>query len=239
MSRATRHTAAIKSPRKHKKYSIIIPAAGTGERMLTYGAKPLIKLNNNETVISRQLAIIDGVFPQHEVILVTGFQDERVRANTPTWVKKITNIRYQTTNVVASIGVGLTLVSTNNVVIIYGDLVFNEAILQAPFDTDSMAIICNTMQSKEIGCTLDHTGRFVQHMFYNLPNKWGQILYLKGQELHAFRELSWSLEGKRLFGFEAINQIIDQGGKIKAHIPKGGRAIDIDTSKDIPLAKQI
>jgi 2-C-methyl-D-erythritol 4-phosphate cytidylyltransferase len=44
-------------PSNREKYSIIIPAAGLGRRMKTYGPKSLTPIGN-ETILSKQLKII-------------------------------------------------------------------------------------------------------------------------------------------------------------------------------------
>lgn len=237
MSKSVRNVAAIRTPRKNKKYSIVIPAAGMGTRMITYGAKPLIKLNGRETIISRQLAIIDKVFSNYEVILVAGFQAEKVMNHTPNHIIKVENTEYEKTNVARSIGMGLRAATTDNVVVIYGDLVFNVAALKAPFDLDSLLLLCNSMKKEEVGCILSD-GK-VQQLFYGIDEKWAQIMYLTGKELQQFKQLVWNHDNDMRFGFEILNHIIDRGGSFKAYKPKNAQAIDVDASKDIERAKTI
>ena len=127
MTQATRHVTYIHSPNTYK-YSIIIPAAGQGLRMKSYGAKPLIKLTPDLTIIQNQLNIITDKFRSYEVILVTGFESQRVMRETPQDIIKIENERYDETNVCRSIGIGLRAATTNRVLIIYGDLVFRSEV---------------------------------------------------------------------------------------------------------------
>lgn len=232
-----RNIASTKLPRKDSKYSIIIPGAGMGTRMVAYGAKPLIQLSPRRTIIERQLGIIDKVFSKYEVILVTGHESERVMNNTPSHLIKVINPYYENTNVVKSIGIGLRAATTERVVIIYGDLVFNKETLQCPFDLDSMLVISNFMKKTEVGCILN--GNYVEEMFFNYENKWAQILYLTNKELKLFQELSWNPQYERAYGFEIINKVIQHNGKIKTFKPKKSKIIDVDTVKDLKLAKTI
>lgn len=221
------------------KYSIIIPAAGQGTRMKSYGVKSLIKLTPKLTVIENQLNIISNTFKNYEVILITGFEACRVMRKTPSNIINIENERYDETNVCRSIGMGLRAATTNRVVIVYGDLVFNQEIFNTTFDKDSFVIVdpSNTMTDNEVGCTI--MDGMLKQIMYDLPNKWSQIAFFTGKELEILKEITWNSENERLYGFEVINQIIDQEGEFKAIVPDGAKVNDIDTSKDIPITKKI
>lgn len=204
--------------------------------MSTYGPKPLLKIVD-ESILERQLSIIDDTFNSYEVILVTGYQADKVMNAAPKHVIKIENTEYKTTNIVRSIGLGLRAATTDNIVIIHGDLVFNKQCLKAPFDLDSIAIITQAIKDDEVGCTIERG--LVEHVFYDLPNNWSQIVYLTGKELDLFRKLVWNKDHNHMYHFEILNEVIDKGGKIKAVSPKGAIAVDIDTSKDILLAEKV
>ena len=214
MGSATRNVIDCKLPKQNRKYSIIIPAAGSGVRMKKYGPKSLIRVNNKENIFERQCRIIDKVFRWYEIILVTGFQYEKVEKNVSPKITIVQNTDFDTTNVIRSIGLGLDHCTTNNVIILYGDLVFNEPVINVAFDNESTAIISDTMKKEEVGCSIDN--EYIEQVFYGLDNKWAQILF-----------------------FEAINYIVEKGGKIKTIIPKNAKIIDIDTSLDIKRIKDV
>tara|TARA_R110000824_G_scaffold7728_2_gene34972 strand:+ start:13874 stop:14494 length:621 start_codon:yes stop_codon:yes gene_type:complete len=205
--------------------------------MKTYGAKSLIRLNKSHTILSRQLAIIDSVFNNYEICLVTGFQGDRVSKNAPAGINIVQNHDYENTNVLHSIGLGLNQVNTNRVVIIYGDLVFNKSALNVPFDLASSIVISNYMKDGEIGCILYKNK--LEQMFYNLSQKWAQIIYLTNQELELMKQLANNPNNSMRFGFEAINQIVDGEGQFQAMSPKNAKAIDVDISNDIEIASKI
>lgn len=238
MSIAIRNVATIRTPRKNKKYSIIIPAAGMGTRMLIHGPKPLVKIYNQQTILHRQLELIHNTFHKYEIVLVTGFEHNKIVRKIPGNIINVFNTDYEHSNVAYSIGLGLYAATTDNVLILYGDLVFNQPMLKCPFDIDSMAIVCNARgyMDKEIGCIIDDK-KHIAHMFYNLPQKWAQILYLTGRELDLFRQFVWTPSNKMCYGFEAVNHVIDKGGIIKAHTPKHGWILDIDSTKDLQIAR--
>ena len=115
---------------KKEKINVIIPAAGIGRRMKSYGPKPLIKIGNS-TIIKNQINLLQTYIPDINIVLVCGFKAERLMNETPSSILKVENELYQETNVVRSIGMGLRVVgSTSKVMVVYGDLVFNSAAIK-------------------------------------------------------------------------------------------------------------
>ena len=220
------------SPSKDK-YTIIIPAAGMGKRMKSYGPKNLIKIINDFTILDNQLRIIDKVFKNRcEIILVVGFEGDKF-STTKDNMKIVYNYDYQTNNIGKSISLGLEHATTNNVLMIYGDLVFNDETFKIPLGYYSMLLIykIGTMSKKEVGCTIENN--IVQQIMYDLPNKWGQIAFFTGHELNVLKELCSTDRHDNCFGFEIINKVIERDGIFAACSPKGMRITDIDSSKDL------
>ena len=235
------HLHNIKTPPNLKKYSIIIPAAGIGTRMRSYGPKSLLKLTETLDIITNQINIINNIFLNKEIILVVGFEGTKVMNKTPNDIIKIENERYEETNIVRSIGMGLRAATTDNVIIIHGDLVFDQAFLtQCVFDNHSTIVIDRPdgrMGKDEVGCTVLHDR--IEHFCYNLLPKWAQVSFFVKRELKLLQGIAWNKEKERLFSFEALNEIITKGGRLCPLFIKRGNVIDIDSSKDLNLARQI
>jgi len=232
-----RNTTSIFKPRDNH-YEIIIPAAGMGKRMKSYGPKALIQLKNpHNTILSNQLNIIKKLFRTYTIILICGFEHEKIMNYVPSNIITIENERYEQTNVVRSIGIGLRATRGNQVLIIYGDLVFNLQALNCNFDESCMIVDHDTMSKDEVGCIIQNG--HVRNISYDLDNKWGQITYLTGKELSVFKQFCWNVDNENKFGFEGLNHIINNGGKLKAIKPKNGKIIDVDKSSDIIKAKDI
>ena len=175
MSRS-RNIANIHGKRTDR-YSIIIPAAGMGHRMRSYGPKPLIRLDANQNIIQRQLRFIQNNFSNCEIILVAGFESDKLMKNTPDFLIKIENENYEKTNVVRSIGMGLRAATTDKILIIYGDLVFNEETLCNLKLEQSCVLIdeSDTMGIDEVGCNINDSS--IEQLLPDMPNKWGQISF--------------------------------------------------------------
>jgi choline kinase len=231
MGYATRNIIAASRPRQNRKYSIVIPAAGLSTRMKKYGPKSLTQITPRETILDRQIRIIESVFRWYEIILVAGFEHDKLVNTVPSKVKTVYNKHYDTTNVVYSLNLGLNECTTDNVIILYGDLIFNKPTISVPFDQESAAVIANSMKSEEIGCNINNG--YIEQMFYGIPNKWAQILFLCGKELKLMQNFVSIDSNAECYGFEAVNYILRNNGKIRAYQPLKAKALDIDTSLDL------
>ena len=221
------------------KINIIIPAAGMGRRMKSYGPKPLIKIGNS-TIIKNQINLLQTYIPNATIILVCGFKANMLMNETPHHIVKIENEKYEETNVIRSIGMGLRAIGNcPKLMIVYGDLVFNsEAIKNIPFKESSIIVTKQEMGNEEVGCIIDKNKRLT-NLMYDLPIKWGQIAIFMNKELRLLKQLCWDKKNNTKFGFEIINQIIERGGKFTCIQNKKIKIIDIDSSKDIQKAKEI
>ena len=231
----TKNTAPIKTT--ISSLDIIIPAAGVGQRMRSYGPKACLKVGG-ESVISRQTRLIKKEYKNANLIVVTGYENQKIdKLNLP--IKTVFNSSYAEENVVSSIREGIKLSRENHLLIIYGDLVFNSNTLKLPLSDKSLMMIdgYGTMDDREVGTIIG--GHYIEQIFYGLPNKWGQIVYLTGKELLMFRELVMDERNGKKYTFEILNQIIEHGGKFLAYSPKNAWVVDLDVSGDIEGANKL
>ena len=216
---------------------IIIPSAGIGRRMKSYGCKSLLNIKN-ETLINIQLDAIDKVIPNKEIILITGFDSDRLMNKSPNSIIKIENERYYESNVIRSIGMGLRAIKENDhVLIVFGDLLLNEQTLGLIDYQKSCILISDYMSDNEVGCNINHKGH-LEYMMFDLPNKWGHIVYLTSKELSLFKKLVWSKNSDKKFCFEILNDVVSHGGKLTCIKHEDIRIMDIDTSKDLQKAQE-
>ena len=79
---------------KKEKINVIIPAAGIGRRIKSYGPKPLIKIGNS-TIIKNQINLLQAYIHDINIVLVCGFKAERLMNETPSNILKVENELYQ------------------------------------------------------------------------------------------------------------------------------------------------
>jgi len=239
MSYTSRNIVAhVNRPASDKKFSVIIPAAGIGQRMKSYGPKCLIKVGN-KSIIDNQLKHIYKYINNVEIIIVAGFEkDKLIKKFDNTSVKVVINENFETTNVVRSIGIGLEHAKYDNVIIIYGDLVFNAYTLKVPFGNYSAVLVdYKHMRKQEVGCIVNNN--YLARMMYTLPIKWAQIAYFCKYELELLKQICAKERYHAYFGFEVINIIINSGGQFTAMSPKRMKIMDVDSSRDIPIAQKL
>ena len=205
--------------------------------MKSYGCKSLLNIRDKK-LIDIQVENIRNVFPTNEIILVTGFDSDRLINNSPTDIIKIENERYYDNNVIRSISIGMHATKDNDhILIVLGDLLFNTEALSEIDINQSSIIISNDMDEGEVGCNMNGKG-YLEYMMFDLSNKWGHILYLTSKELTLFKKLLLNKYNDKKFCFEIVNQVINQGGKFKCIVNDKIKTMDIDTSKDLQKAQE-
>ena len=218
--------------------TVIIPAAGTGRRMKTYGPKPMINIGK-KTILQRQIDIIKEYFKSVRFIIVTGFESDKLIQSSPKDFIKLENELYKETNVARSVSIALNAVESDRVLVLMGDLVFSkEAIGMLDYSSSCTSASIDNHREAEVGCIISKNGVLL-NMMYDLELKWNQIVYLQGKELKLFKEACTKRRNKKLFLFEIINKVIDKGGKIKCIINDKIKVIDVDNSKDLLKIKEI
>ena len=63
---------------KDNPLTVIIPIAGIGHRMKSYGPKCLLQINSKETIIQKSIDTVKQVYPYVEIIVVVGFEADKV-----------------------------------------------------------------------------------------------------------------------------------------------------------------
>lgn len=215
--------------------SVVIPAAGVGRRMKSHGPKSLIHIKDC-SLIERQIRLVQKYYPKSEIIVVAGFRSdllrEKIRRRYP--VRIVYNFQHEDTNVCRSIGIGLQACNRKSVLLIYGDLVFNYKTIKGLHDGISKMVFDSkgSFKEEEVGIMISKE-EIVTNLSFGLKNKWCQITYLHGRELKMLEEISIQDEHERWFGYEAINKVIEEGGRFVGVEPSGMKIFEIDSPKDL------
>jgi choline kinase len=222
----------------HKdKVSVIILAAGSGQRMKSYGVRSLIKIYNGLALIEQQLNTINSIYSNNEIVLVTGFESDKLMNKTPQNIIKIENEHFETTNIARSIAIGLRACHSDKVLLIYGDVVFNEEAIK--FDQTHSSLLINKTISEDmsVGAYIDNNN--IESLFYGNNYKWQQIAFFTNKELDLLKKFCWNRNNDKKFGFEIINDIISAGGVVKSTNNSLAKSVDIDCWKDLEKVKEI
>lgn len=223
---------------KASKLDIVIPAAGMGRRMKSFGAKALLPVGP-ETLIGRQIRLLREAYPTARVTVVVGHEGDRVRRALPPGVRVVVNRDFATTNVARSLYLGLAGTSPNKpALLVYGDLVFNRRAVEGiRTDASSVLVDPGAARPEEVGVNV--TGGMAVHFSYGLEAKWAQIAMLAPHEKRLFVGHAGRPAARRLFGFEVLNHVLAAGGEFRAVTNPHVSLAEIDTSRDIDLARRI
>jgi choline kinase len=243
MANAIRHiTSARRSiPGKSTELSVVIPAAGVGKRMRSKDPKVLTEIALNTTLIERQLDLIWHVYPKADILLTVGYKADVIRKKLQKYpIRYIYNPLFETTGVAFSISLALQAAISKYCLVIYGDLIFNNDAISSITDGKSKILIddTNNFNEDEVGLIVDEK-KHISNFSFGLSKKWSQIAYLEGKELELFKVACYNEDTIRWFGYEALNQIIDNGGTLESHSVPSAMVFDIDTPQDLQKAKSI
>lgn len=235
--RKTRFTTSIKKKgagaTPENPLTVVIPAAGMGHRMKSYGPKCLLQANQKETILEKTIANIKKEYPYSDVIVVVGFESEKIIKSLPHEIRVVENQRYQETNIGESIRLGINAASNKNLLVIYGDLVFNVYSIRDLTSNGPCVVVDSKSRFKEdeVGVTI--VDDIVTNFAYGLPNKWSQIAYVEDESFDLLKFLCSDKRKDKLYPFELLNIIINSGVEIKAKEPKGMLIKEIDSMKDL------
>tara|TARA_Y100000592_G_C5481991_1_gene326193 strand:+ start:5862 stop:6566 length:705 start_codon:yes stop_codon:yes gene_type:complete len=213
--------------------SVIIPAAGAGHRMKSYGPKALMPVNKSTTLIEKQINNIWKVYPECEIFVCVGFEADKIReklSGVP--VRFICNPLYEQTNVLYSIALAIQAIITKEVLLVYGDLVFNPKTIEnirgkSKIIYEKKGMFCRS----EVGVAI-HEDK-AKNFSFGLEIKWAQIAYFVGKELELFKEISMRKDTSQWLGYEALNYVLDNGGSFESVSPKYMKIHEIDRVKDL------
>lgn len=216
-----------------KGLDVVILAGYMGHRMKSYGPKCLLRLDENNTILSNQLSCIFRHYPDARITIVTGFESQKVITRMDNSICMVENVDYENTNTFEELRLGLNASTRSRVILIHGDLIFNSQTLKN-IDKNGSCLVVDSkdqIEKTEIGVT--EVEGHITIMSYGLTPKWSYIAFLDEREKKIVQRVCKDREKKKLFAFEAINQAIEKGARFKCVEPKGMKIRKIESYKDI------
>lgn len=242
MSKARRNIAPSKkpSPFGRDELTVILLAAKMGRRMKSKGPKSLFALNHNLKIIDNQIQAIWSQYAQADIIIVADFQYEKirnyVRGKYP--VRVILSPDHEEYGMMHGVGVGLQACISKNILIMYGDLVLEQNILNP---SQHSAVYLTNHSGKcddEIGAVIGDD-QCITNLAYGLPYRWCQVAYFTGQERAMLEKLAFSPRMYNWMFHEGINEIISKGGNFISHILSLSGIVDIDCWEDLEQIRKL
>lgn len=227
------HTRPIKGNVCNKKISVIIPTAGIGKKMKSFGTKALLDIGDKKSLIEYQIDIIKQILPNAEIIVVVGFEGNKVLNILPKNIRGIENENFETTTIVRSISLGLRASVYNNILILPGDIFCDKSLLEgSPWNKSFVILDQEEIMPKETVGVICNNSK-VLNFAYTLPIKWTSISYFSGKESESLQELIHNKKYYNKCYFEILNDFLKQPNYLHGHKPKNIKLTKISTPKDL------
>lgn len=132
----------------------LILNSGLGSRMGEYTSchpKCMTEISANETILSRQLKLLSDI-GINEVVMTTGYLEEVLKdycktLDLPTTIHFVKNPDYETTNYIYSIYCAKDLLEDDDILLMHGDLVFEESVLEEIASNEFSCMAVSSEQS--------------------------------------------------------------------------------------------
>ena len=147
----------------HPRVQAVILAAGMGTRLGRALPKPLTRLGDGHTILSRQLQGLRIAFGEDvSITAVVGYRGKRIMRAAPDLLFAF-NPDYETTNTSKSLLRALRTSGTGGVLWLNGDVVFDPAVLEHVLgwvraDESFVCVDTSTVADEEVKYTLDEDG---------------------------------------------------------------------------------
>jgi choline kinase len=235
-----RNTTTIKN-KEGTGITFVLLSAGPGNRTKIYGPPCILDIVKQHKLIDLQIYLIRKMYGNAEIIVVVGFQNEKIKKyikNKYNNIKIITNDVYSDTGAVYSASLAMDIIHNRMVYFIYGDLFFTQNALHN--NVSRNFVVSNTSngtKKKEIGITSKND--IVTNMSYGLKNKWGQIAFFQHSTLDTFDEIVTQNPTSRYWPMpHIINELINMGHKFYVETPHNTYIKDIDSMTDLKEIKE-
>jgi hypothetical protein len=196
-----------------------------GYRMKSYGAIPLLNIENKK-LIDIQIETINNKFPNSEIIVCTGFESEIVCRYVKLNHKKhkiriVENQIFNHCNSCESLRLCLNNAIENKIFIIDGSLLLYEGIFdEFDLSTSCLMVESNPHSNLEIGVNINENN-LVEHFSFGTKNIWSEIMFLSDTySIECLSKILSNIDFKNKLVFEALNELIKYKCKLKYVVNK-------------------
>jgi len=184
---------------------IILSAQKSNKR--GYKNIPLTILNNNETLIDRQINTILRCNKNSDIILVSGFEHDRivdyVHSNQYNSVRIAENQHYKMSSILESWRLGLNLALNQDTYIIHGDRIFNESCLSSKANGETHTLVHDINKNNYNLGILYEENKLI-NMSYGLPSVWSEIFFISKKDFNITRTLINEYKKRKIYTIESF-----------------------------------
>jgi CTP:phosphocholine cytidylyltransferase-like protein len=217
-------------------HNAIILASEITKGMKSIGSKALLPISSTFSVIDYQIHFLKKFYAPINIYICTGFDHDKIVKKTKKYkdVTYVYNKNYETDNQIGSLLLCLEEHNINNAILLNNGILIGEKI-PVGASTEIFTISSSRKLEFNIGCHNTHDTDF---LFYDLPQKWIECVYLDQQFIQEILSIHKKNNVTKLFLFEMLNIICEQGRKLKINKLQRSSAMKINSTKDLAQAKR-
>lgn len=207
--KSKRYIHKIKNDCNQKTTFIILCARKSSKK--GYTNIPLTLINENETLIDRQISTILNNYDDGEIIVVSGFEHDKIVDHIHD--KKYANVRvaenkdYKSSNILDGWRFALNIALKEDTYIIHGDRLFKDECILNP-KIKSSHLITHDIDKNNYDLGLLFDGDEYINMSYGLPNIWSEIFFISKKDFDLARKVINEHRNRKIYNIENfINQL--------------------------------
>lgn len=231
---SNRYVIPIKqSKQTHNNVTAVILASIPNHGMKTMPPVCSMTIDKQHTVLDLQIEAINIAYPNSEIILVVGHGAQELINNRPIGVRIVENSKYDELGEIEELRLALNNVTTDNVLLVNGNLIFNANAISNLKGHSSCVLVDNNSQISDESLGVISNNSMLENIAYGVANKWCYVSYLENHEHLILRKFCNVRTRGRMCLFEGINYITSHNGLIYTVKQNNGYLRKIESNKDI------
>lgn len=197
--------------RKNDKITFIILCAKKSQYR-GQGNVSLKDVDANRLLIDIQIDTIKKNYKNNEIILVSGFEHDKLIKHIQNKdyknIRVLENKTYKTSSILEGWRMALNISLNNDVYLIHGDRYFDDSCIKSPKVTH---IIIHKKDKRNYDLGILHKeGRFI-NISYGLPDVWSEILFISKKDIKKTKHIINDCKKRKIYTLESfINQLSEE-----------------------------
>lgn len=219
---------------------VVILAAGQGQRLGKEDPKPLTLIDKNQSILGRQLKLLEKHLSPHQVRLVVGYKKEKIHSQLP-GILTVESQDYQRQNTAKSLLLGIEGLD-DDIVWLNGDVVFHPTVLKAIFSESRSAMVVDKgpVGEEEVKYCLGTNGN-IAAVSKSLKSAEGEALGINRIQRDELPFLRQALENcdEQAYFEQGVEKAMAHGVQFWPVIVERKHCIEVDFPEDLARARAL
>lgn len=199
---------------RDEKLTVLLIGSNPCDGLKSKPAIGTLNINSHYPVLDCQVSAILSIFPHADIINVVGHDINRVIRFRPKNVRLVENVYYKQTGEMEDIRIGFNCTTSDSVLIINNNILFNsDTLKQLKLNTSCMLIGNKNVKKDKIGLT--HLNYWAENIAFGIGNLIYNFVYLRQPEITMMQRYAMAKNRKHSYLFEGLNDILRNGGSLR------------------------